>query len=334
MKKPILFLGLLATFLVGCSALMFEKAGPSPTIPAQVSLEGLTVENYPSVDGSTSTRPLQQQTACHVFGLNCIWYDGFFFDETRNILPDLDNPAAQEGMDIVFNLQHSGTHDAYMNLIRGEAELILVARAPSEDEIRAARLRRVSLDYRPVALDAFVFLVNTENPVENLQVEEIRKIYTGKITSWDQIGVDLALDGNRMITSYRRNENSGSQELMEALVMQGEEMIDAPDLLLMGMMGPFYAIGGDVLGIGYSVYFYAAYMLPTETVRMAAVEGVLPTDETISDGTYPFVTEVFVVLRGDADPESPEVRLRNWLLTPEGQAVVAESGYIPVIGEN
>ena len=135
---------------------------------------------------------------------------------------------------ILFNLQHSGTHDAYMNLIRGDAELILVARQPSEDEISAAKLRGVILDYRPVALDAFVFLVNVENPVESLDVNEVRKIYTGKITSWDQIGVDLGLNGNRAITAYRRDQNSGSQELMETLVMQGEKMIDLPDLLLYG----------------------------------------------------------------------------------------------------
>jgi phosphate transport system substrate-binding protein len=331
MNRYTIMVMLAVVILSGCSYSIFSDASPTPTLPGQVSLDGLTVGNYPVVDGSTSARPLQQQIACHVFGLDCMWSEApLLFDETRNILPDMLDPGPEEAALFLFNLQHSGTHDAYMNLIRNDAELILVAREPSEDEIRAAKLRGVNLDYRPVALDAFVFLVNSENPVENLIVDDVRKIYTGNITAWDEIGVDLELNGVDKITPYRRNPNSGSQELMEALVMQGKEMIDLPDLMLMGMMGPFNAIGGDVLGIGYSVYFYAAYMLPTETVRMAAVEGVLPTYETIADGSYPFVTEVFVVVRGDVASDSTAIQLRNWLLTPEGQSVVAESGYVPV----
>lgn len=329
MKRLALLIILVAIFLAGCGQ---GEAVPTPTIPAQVSLAGLTVENYPLVDGSTSARPLQQQIACHVFGLECAWTEGMLFDETRNILPGFEAPDPEEEEEtlFLFNLEHSGTHDAYMNLIKGDAELVLVARQPSEDEIKAAKLRGVTLDYRPVALDAFVFLVNVENPVETFQVDDIRSIYTGKITAWDEISVGLDWEGSRMITPYRRNQNSGSQELMETLVMQDEKMTDLPDLLLYGMMGPYNAIGGDVLGLGYSVYFYASFMLPTETVRMAAVEGVLPTYETISDGTYPFVTDVYVAVRGDADPEGTAIQLRNWLLTPEGQAVVAESGYVPI----
>lgn len=331
MKNHVFLIALLICLLTGCSFLSFRDAGPTPTVLSEVSLEGLSVESYPVVDGSTSARPLQQQIACHVFGLKCTWTEGILFDETRNILPDFENPGSEEEALFLFNLQHSGTHDSYMNLIKGDAEIILVARQPSDDEIMAAKLRGITVDYRPVALDAFVFLVNVENPVETLDVDDIRKIYTGKITSWEEIGVDLEIDGNRLITPYRRNENSGSQELMEALVMKSEKMADLPDLLLYGMMGPYNAIGGDVLGLGYSVYFYASYMLPTETVRIAAVEGVLPTYETISEGTYPFVTEVYVAVRGDAAPESTAIQLRNWLLTPNGQAVVAESGYVPVL---
>ncbi len=57
-----------------------------------------------------------------------MWYESFLFDETRNILPDLEILGPEEEALYLFNLQHSGTHDAYMNLIRNDAELILVAR--------------------------------------------------------------------------------------------------------------------------------------------------------------------------------------------------------------
>jgi ABC-type phosphate transport system substrate-binding protein len=68
----------------------------------------------------------------------------------------------------IFSIQHSGTHGAYMSLIEGQSDLVLVARPPSDDELRAARARWVDLELRAVALHAFVFLVSTENSVDGL----------------------------------------------------------------------------------------------------------------------------------------------------------------------
>ena len=327
MRRSIFSVTITLFLLSGCFVSSGD-VGPTSTTP-YATLEGLSVENYPVVDGSTSALPLQQTIACYVFGLECDWWQGFLFDETRSVLPSGENVPQAEA-EYMFNLRHAGTHDAYMNLIKGDAELILVARQPSQDEINAARLRGVKLDVRPVALDAFVFLVNVENPVESLTIDQIREIYTGQITAWDQLGVSLSVDGVSEISTYQRDRNSGSQELMESLVMKGEKMIDSPDLLLYEMVGPFNAIRGDVLGIGYSVYYYAVYMLPTENVQILPVEGVLPDTDTIADGSYPFVTEVYVVIREDAQSDNTAVQLRNWLLTPEGQAVVAESGYVRI----
>jgi phosphate transport system substrate-binding protein len=66
-------------------------------------------------------------------------------------------------------------------------------------------------------------------------------------------------------------------------------------------------------------------------IRALAVEGVLPTSDTIGSCRYPFVTEVYVVVLGDLSSKLPAHRLRDWLLGPTGQAVVAESGYVPIV---
>ena len=331
MKKAMLLALLLVGLLPGCQWSTGPVLSATPTLPELVSLDGLSVANYPAVDGSTSALPLQQIVACHIFEIDCDWTEGFLFDSTLSILPAFGEVEGDaEAVEFMFSLEHSGTHDAYLNLIYGDADLILVARQPSADEFKVAERREVTMDYRPVALDAFVFLVNEANPLESIEVAFIRDVYSGRLERWDQLGVDLTVDGDSTIHTYRRNPNSGSQELMEALVMQGEEMIDSPDLLLETMVGPFNAVGSDVLGIGYSVYYYATYMLPVETVRLLPVGGVLPAQETIADASYPFVTEVYVVVRDDLAPESTAMQLRNWLLTAEGQSVVAQSGYIPV----
>ena len=65
-------------------------------------------------------------------------------------------------------------------------------------------------------------------------------------------------------------------------------------------------------------------------LKMCAVNGIAPSDDTIRNRTYPYVTDVYAVVRNNTPADSPAVRLRDWLLTPEGQAVVKESGYVPL----
>jgi phosphate transport system substrate-binding protein len=228
-----------------------------------------------------------------------------------------------------------------MQLISRGADIILVAREPSEDELSAAEEAGVALDVHPIALDAFVFLVHADNPVDSLTLETVRDIYTGDITTWTELGIviDREYPDAEPINTYQRNPNSGSQELMDQLVMRGEPMIDSPELILETMMGPIHAIGGgsdlftgeeDPWGIGYSVYYYASFMFPHNRVQLIGIDGVQPTSENIASRAYPLTTEVYVVVRADMPPESTAVLLRDWLLTEEGQAVIAESGYVPI----
>ena len=294
--------------------------------PTRTSVETATiVRAYPRVDGSTSTYPLEVMAACTLLEVPCLWQpEGPANGVERFLMPDprlLD--TAKEA---IFNpIIHWGTHEAYVKLIKGEADFILVARSPSADELVAANVEGVMLDVRPVALDAFVFLVNAGNPVDSISLEQARRIYTGDIANWS------VLDGlDRPIQAYQRDANSGSQELMEALVMQGAPMIEAPDMILFTMAGPVNAIHDDVAGIGYSVYYYAAFIMPDEQVKLLALEGVVPTWESIAQRAYPLTTEVYAAVRQGMPADSPAVLLRDWLLTPDGQAAVAASGYVPL----
>ena len=108
-------------------------------------------------------------------------------------------------------------------------------------------------------------------------------------------------------------------------------MLEGPDITITGsMLGPFNAIQYEERGVGYSYHYYERYMAPVPEVETMAIEGVEPTSETIASGRYPLATFVYLVHRSDLSTASAATRLRNWLLTPAGQAVVAESGYVPV----
>jgi phosphate transport system substrate-binding protein len=109
-------------------------------------------------------------------------------------------------------------------------------------------------------------------------------------------------------------------------------------MVVQTMVGPYNALGGnpvtgaggDRLGLGFSVYYYAAVMFSNPQVKMIGVDGVKPTSATISSRAYPLAAEVYVVTRKDAAAGSPALKYRDWLLSPDGQRVVKQSGYVPV----
>ena len=341
-KKPLLAVVVVVLVLSGCGWLTASET-PSPTQGESVAPAGTTAPgseasstlialDYPNVDGSTSAQPLQVLVACSILGVPCVWQDSWPLDSTRRLAPDLSFEGSPQLVERINSIGHSGTHGSYVKLIEGNVDFILVARRPSEDELQAARKRRVVLDVQAVALDAFVFLVHAENPVDDLTLETIQDIYAGEMTHWSELEAGGKQSGGagEEIHTYQRNRNSGSQELMERLVMRGVAMADSPDMILESMMGPINAISEDPLGIGYSVYYYAVFIFPSEPVKLMGVDGVVPTSGSIASGSYPLTTEVYAVIREGTPQDSTAVLLRSWLLTEEGQAAVKESGYVPI----
>ena len=333
---PLLALVAVGLTVGGCRTGSPESPAPQTPRPAATLAErlGLTAQDFPRLDGSTSTIPLDQFLTGEVLGLEMLWViptlpRGFGLAERIvAIKPPADGGPVSA--DVLRAMQmssgHSTTHNAYVRLIRDQtADLLLEARAPSPDEQALAKKQKVELDIRPVALDAFVFLANQANPVTGLCLDAIRAIYSGKAKDWGQVG---GVAGK--LTAYQRERNSGSQELMQSLVMKDRKMIEAPTMIASGMAGPFNRLEADRSGLAYSVFYYEQNMAPNRATKLLEVDGVLPSAETISSRTYPLVAEVYLVSRLDLQPDSPAARLRDWLLTPEGQAVVKKSGYIPI----
>jgi phosphate transport system substrate-binding protein len=317
---PVLAVGLLA----GCGGSNQTDDGDG-FLDTVVDMSAVTSGNYPRVDGSTSTHPLQVIIACDLLGTNYYWEE--WPDGTTRAVPTSGDPDKQDEVQFIMNgVVHNGTHGSYVNLIENNADIILAARRPSEDELDLADEKGVDLNVFAVALDAFVFIVNVENPVTSLTVSQVQGIYTGDITNWQEVGGNDAV-----INAYQRDVNSGSQQLMLTLVMDGLEMIDAPDMILMGMMGPINRISTDELGIGYTVYFFKQFMAPSERLKMIGIDGVQPDSGTIGNRSYRYTTEVFAATRKDQDKTSTAWRLRQWLRTLAGQEVIRDSGYVPAL---
>lgn len=265
----------------------------------------LAAKDYPRVDGSTATIPLSEAFAAAVMGVD--------LEEARQYI------------------EHNKTHEAYVNLIDGKADIIFVT-SPSEEELSYAREKNVELTVVPVVSEGFVFLTNSENPVKGLTLQQIKDIYTGKITSWSEVG-----GGSKEIIAYQRPENSGSQTGMLDLVMDGEKLMSPPMeqvVAEMGMLVDQVAVyNNEEEAIGYSYYYYVTDMWQNKNVKLLEVDGVYPDKTTISDGRYPVRTAYYAVLRADEPKGSNARKLLKWILGEEGQRTAEEAGYVR-LGKN
>jgi phosphate transport system substrate-binding protein len=260
-----------------------------------------TKGTYPKVDGSTATIPLSEAIAADIIGLSK--------DEVKKFT------------------KHNTTHNAYINLIDGKADIIFVTE-PSRDELKYAKSKNVELEVVPVVREGFVFLVNTENPIKSLTTKQIVAIYQGKIKNWKEVG-----GKNKDILAYQREANSGSQTLMEKSVMKGLPMLDAPKNVVQGMEGLIENIAkydNSERAIGYSVFYYAKTMYNKNTIKFIAVDNIIPDSRTISTGNYPFTSAYYAVIKKSEPNNSPGQELLNWILSKDGQKLCEKAGYIPL----
>ncbi|GHS87583.1 hypothetical protein FACS189487_04040 [Campylobacterota bacterium] len=222
-------------------------------------------------------------------------------------------------------LQCSTTEYAYRSLIDKETDLVF-AFEPSNELRELAREMGVELVFTPIGKEAFVFIVNVENPVKSLSAEQIRKIYSGAITNWREVG-----GSDEKILAFQRNTNSGSQTAMENMVMKGAKSKPAYKEEFPGMMGMIEGVAdyrNAANALGYSFRYYATYMHKSENIRLLEIDSIAPNMENISNGSYPFTQEFYLVSRKDIAPNAQ--KLLDWFLSDQGQNLVLDSGYTPI----
>ena len=306
--------------MVTSDVTLYAKWNP---IDPLFKISGLTLGNYPYVDGSTSTRPLNVLIACKLLDIGYDWKTSSLTN-MRALEPNINKNDSEKFWERV---KASQTHESFIYLIDKKADLILSARAISSDEKEYADAAGVSLIETPIALDAFIFIVHTDNPVKSLTTKQIQGIYTGKITNWKEVGGKDA-----KINPYVRDANSGSQELMESLVMQGLEIADFPasnrELYVNTMVGVYDAAFRDPNAICYSIHYYREQIVPGYAVNTIAVDGIYPDRESIANSTYPHIADVYAIIRSNLEKTSMAYKLYDLLQTEVGKRAIAESGYV------
>ncbi len=262
----------------------------------------MTLDDFPVTDGSLACVPMIEELMMRFTGCT--------------------EMQADERVNEVF----SNTNPCYLNLAAGERDLC-IAYEPAEETVEKLK-DYPPLDKQPIGKDALVFIVNENNPVDELSKQQLMDIFTGKIHNWKEVG-----GADVPIQVFTRPETSGSQTLMRKLLVGDAEMTDEKYYYMQPTMeGMVEAIkenyDNSEMAIGYSVYYYVESMMGTSGLKFLKVDGVDPSTEAIAGGEYSLVNDFYAVVREDSPEKALQVR--DWLLSEEGQTFVGECGYVPV----
>ncbi len=265
-------------------------------------------EKMPKIDGSTSTYPFTEA----VYG--ALFSNG----ETHPQFPK----------------SHSKSHASYERLINGEVDMLFASVYPASDILELAEEKGVELELIPIAYDAMIFFTNKENPAEGLTKEQISNIYVNDAyDNWSELGGSDAL-----LYPYCRNNDSGSHAQMEKHFLNGNqihpEVQKETSYTMSNVLTDVMAAKTDNpvgYGLGYSIFYYYHNMFLfypiEENLKLLKIDGIMPTDETIADGSYPLSNNTYVVLRKDTPKDSPARKMAEFMLTEAGQYCVENAGY-------
>ncbi len=223
----------------------------------------------------------------------------------------------------VIQVTGGGSGTGIAALINGTTDLCQSSRPMKDDEKKKLRDRFQTMGVEiPVARDGLAIYVHESNPVKQLTIEQLRRIYTGEVTNWKQMGGKDA-----PIVLYSRENNSGTYVYFKDNVLKGQDY-SARCQTLPGTAAVVNAVLKDANGIGYGGSAYAKGVQECAVSAKAGDAGVLPTPEAIKNGSYPITRYLYFYTR--TRPAGDVKKFVDWVLSAEGQGVVTKVGYFPV----
>ena len=242
------------------------------------------------VQGSTTVLPIAQ-AAAEVFMQN--------------------NPQAN------ISVRGGGSGNGIAALIEGTCDIADASRPMKVKEILLCQKKGISPVPHIVAMDGIAVIVHSSNPIQGLNIEEIKDIYTGKITNWKELGgKDLK------IVVVSRDSSSGTFETFEKIVLKGKKVI--PESLAQASNQTVATVISTTKGaIGYVGLGYIS-----NTVKALQVNGVIPEQETVVSGKYPISRPLYMYTNGA--PQGTAKNFLEFILIEEGQKIVEEQGFVPL----
>jgi phosphate transport system substrate-binding protein len=208
-------------------------------------------------------------------------------------------------------------------LINGTTNIAESSR-PMKDSEKEQLMKNRSLPAieLPVALDGLAVYVHERNPIAELSLEQLKKIYTGVAKNWKDVG-----GADERIILYGRENSSGTYAYFKEHVLENADYYPTTQTLP-GTAAVINAVSKDARGIGYGGIAYLKGVKPLKVKKNASTPGVEPTLENVQKNIYPISRFLYWYLAGQ--PKDQIKKLVDWVLTTEGQSVVENVGYYPL----
>jgi phosphate transport system substrate-binding protein len=225
------------------------------------------------------------------------------------------------GQDISVTGGGSGTGIAA--IINGTADVAMASRSMKQKEFDLAAKQGVTVKEFVVARDGIAMIIHPDNPIDELTVQQLGDMYTGKIKNWSTVG-----GPNKPITLLSRESSSGTYVFIQERVL-GKKDYAANARLMPATSGIIQAISSEKWSIGYVGLGYA--LKAGESIKMIAVkedadsDAVVASVAAVQSGSYAIARPLH--LYGKAGANSG---FTDFCLGPKGQQIVVDSGYVPV----
>lgn len=220
--------------------------------------------------------------------------------------------------DVNITVSESGSGNGAKAIINGTADIGNLSRRMKDEEREAARQKGVEVVERVIAMDGLAVVVHPSNPVNELTLDQLRAIYAGGIANWQELGgPDLK------IVVISRDTNSGTYETFQSLVMKNERVTERAEYV-----GSNGAARQRVLSTPAAIAYVGLAF--TEGLKPLAIEGVMPSAETIIEGRYPLARPLYMYTNGEPAPGTHLANFVNLYKTEVGKEIIREQGFVPL----
>ena len=216
---------------------------------------------------------------------------------------------ADTGITVTYNATGSGA--GIQAVGEGRCDIGLSSRALKEEE-KASGLEETILAY-----DGIAIIVNPANPVGDLDVETIAKIYTGEITNWKEVGGNDA-----EIVLIGREAGSGTRDGFESITGTGDKCKYRQELTSTGDVITTVSSNPDAIG-------YASLSSVKDNVKALTVNGVAPSEETIKDGSYVVQRPFVLVTKKDTALSKSAQKFFDYITSKDANEIVSSAGVVP-----
>jgi phosphate transport system substrate-binding protein len=221
--------------------------------------------------------------------------------------------------DVNITVSESGSGNGAKSLINGTCDIADMSRFMKDNEFKAAAEKGIMPVAHVVALDGLPILVHPGNPVKNLTVGQVRDIYLGKITNWKEVG-----GPDKKIVMISRDTNSGTYETFHKLVMKKQKIAEGCEYV--GSNGAVRArVQSTPTAIGY-----AGLGFVDRSVKALGINGIYPSQKTVSSGKYPIARPLFMFTNGYPKMGTHLYQFITIHLGKKGQEMVKRIGFVPV----